>query len=171
MWENVFQLYSVVFFCRKKKGQGKILHFMPFKFWQTLRQGHLREISDLFSEKNIIKYVKIHKRVGFIICPLLILKERMVYEISMGYSKYRSTIGCTPPPALAFTCFQLCQQGFSSLCIAMMAAIFHAWCGALCPSSHSLQTWKPPMSSSKTWISAAQRTVLVAREMLSGLRK
>lgn len=100
MWENVFQLYSVVFFCRKKKGQGKILHFMPFKFWQTLRQGHLREISDLFSEKNIIKYVKIHKRVGFIICPLLILKERMVYEISMGYSKYRSTIGCTPPPCI-----------------------------------------------------------------------
>lgn len=147
-----------------------------------MRKGYLREISDLFSEKNIIKYVKIHKRVGFIICPLLILKERMVwllifrnklkeYDISMGYSKYRSTIGCTPPPALAFTCFQLCQQGFSSLCIAMMAAIFHAWCGALCPSSHSLQTWKPPMSSSKTWISAAQRTVLVAREMLSGLRK
>lgn len=92
----------------EKKGQGKILHFMSFKFRQTLRQGYLREISDLFSEKNIIKYVKIHKRVGFIICPLLILKERMVwllifrnklkeYDISMGYSKYRSTIGCTPP--------------------------------------------------------------------------
>lgn len=103
---------SAIFCClllQKKKGQGKILHFMPFKFWQTLRQGYLREISDLFSEKNIIKYVKIHKRVGFIICPLLILKERMVwllifrnklkeYDISMGYSKYRSTIGCTPPP-------------------------------------------------------------------------
>lgn len=102
---------SAIFCClllQEKKGQGKILHFMPFKFWQTLRQGHLREISDLFSEKNIIKYVKIHKRVGFIICPLLILKERMVwllifrnklkeYDISMGYSKYRSTIGCTPP--------------------------------------------------------------------------
>lgn len=164
---------SAIFCClllQEKKGQGKILHFMPFKFWQTLRQGHLREISDLF-RSEIHKIHKIHKRVGFIICPLLILKERMVYEISMGYSKYRSTIGCTPPPALAFTCFQLCQQGFSSLCIAMMAAIFHAWCGALCPSSHSLQTWKPPMSSSKTWISAAQRTVLVAREMLSGLRK
>lgn len=105
---------SAIFCClllQKKKGQGKILHFMPFKFWQTMRKGYLREISDLFSEKNIIKYVKIHKRVGFIICPLLILKERMVwllifrnklkeYDISMGYSKYRSTIGCTPPPCI-----------------------------------------------------------------------
>lgn len=167
----MFQLYSVVFFCRKKKARGRFFILCLSSFGKLWGRATWEKSQISLVRKILLSMSKYIKELDLLFVHYSFWRSGWCMKFLWDTPNTEAQLGVPPPPALVFTCFQLCQQGFSSLCIAMMAAIFHAWCGALCPSSHSLQTWKPPMSSSKTWISAAQRTVLVAREMLSGLRK